>query len=102
MTDWTPDRIRALYDLAVHGRAGVWVWLEGGPRGGSRAFLPHLDWLVLHARDASGATWTFASPPNSVPTLGGGALVGTYVFDRDNEVLAWRSAHIPDPMRIAD
>lgn len=90
MNDWAPERIKHQRDLAVTGRAGIWILLEGGPRHGSRAFIPHLDWPFLVVLDAQGATWSFANPPGHVAAPEGATLVGTYVFDRQREVMTWR------------
>jgi len=32
MSEWTEERINEQRDLAVAGRAGFWIVLEGGPR----------------------------------------------------------------------
>jgi hypothetical protein len=89
MGDWTPERITQQQRLAMAGRAGVWMLLEGGPRNGSRGFIPHVDWPFLIMVDAEGATWSFASPPGSTPAPVGASIVGTYVFDHEREAMMW-------------
>lgn len=91
MSDWTEERINQQRDLAVAGRAGLWIVVEGGPRHGSRAFVPHLDWPFFVVLDAEGATWSFASPPGHMPIPVGAKVVGAYVFDREQEVMRWHA-----------
>ena len=92
MSDWTEERINRQRDLAVAGRAGFWILLQGGPRNGSRGFVPHLDWPYFVLIDAEGAVWSFAHPSGELPIPLGGRLVGTYVLDREQEVMIWRAA----------
>jgi len=91
MSEWTEERINQQRDLAVAGRAGLWILLEGGPRNASRAFVPHLDWPFFVVLDAEGATWSFASPPGHMPIPKGARVVGCYVFDRETEVMIWQA-----------
>jgi len=91
MCDCSAERINQQRDLAVAGRAGLWILLEGGPRNGSRAFVPHLDWPFFVILDAEGATWSFASPPGHMPIPVGARVVGSYVFDREQEIMMWQA-----------
>ena len=100
MSDWTEERINQQNDLAAAGQAGFWILLEGGPRNGSRGFVPHLDWPFFVVVDAEGATWSFASPPGRTAVPAGVTLVGTYTFESAHEVMTWQAAegaprHIP-------
>ena len=92
MSEWTDERIILQRELALAGRAGFWMLLEGGPRNGCRAFVPHLEWTFFIIVDAEGASWSFASPPAEVPLPVGARIVGTYAFDRQREVMIWRRA----------
>ena len=55
MSEWTQERIREQQRLTMSGRAGVWIMLEGGPRNGTRGFIPHVDWPFFVLIDAEGA-----------------------------------------------
>ena len=92
MSEWTPERITQQQRLAFAGRAGVWIFLEGGPRNGTRGFIPHVDWPFFVVIDAEGASWSFASPPGTTPASAGARIVGIYVFDDDRETMTWRGA----------
>lgn len=92
MGDWTPERIAEQQRLALAGRAGVWILLEGGPRNGTRGFVPHVDWPFLVTVDAGGATWSFASPPGYSSAPSGMTSVGSYHFDSERETMTWRGS----------
>ena len=92
MNDWTPERITEQQRLAMAGRAGVWILLEGGPRHGTRGFVPHVDWPFVVTVDADGATWSFASPPGHASAPSGVTIVGTYIFDSERESMTWRGS----------
>ena len=96
MSEWTRERIKEQQRLTMSGRAGVWILLEGGPRNGSRGFIPHVDWPFFVLIDAEGATWSFASPPGSVSAPDGARIVGSYVFDEDKETMIWRGGDAAD------
>ena len=91
MSEWTDERITLQRELALAGRAGLWILLQGGPRNDSRAFVPHLDWPLFVIVDAEGATWSFASPPAHLPLPAGARIAGSYEFDRQQEVMIWRT-----------
>jgi len=105
MSEWTEERINEQRDLAVAGRAGFWIVVEGGPRNATRGFVPHLDWPFRVVIDREGATWCFASPRGHMPIPAGATVVGSYVFDRDREIMRWEPSDgaphdIPSVRRI--
>ena len=97
MIEWTDERITLQRELALAGRAGLWVLLQGGPRNHCRAFVPHLDWPFFVIVDAEGATWSFASPLRHLVLPAGARIVGRYVFDRQQEVMIWQTTDSAPP-----
>jgi hypothetical protein len=91
MNDWTEERIRQQRDLAVAGGAGFWMLLEGGPRDGTRGFVPHLDWPFFVVLDREGAVWSFANPPGKMRLPPGARIVGAYLFEREREIMTWQA-----------
>ena len=89
--DWNEERVNQQRQLAATGRAGCWVLLEGGPRHGTRGFLPHLEWPFFVIIDPKGLTWSFASPPEHIRLPTGAEIVGVYGFDRQHEVMTWQA-----------